>query len=185
MSIQALGQFPANFVAGDQVIVNGIGSVDYPPSAWNMSAVFNGRDGTSVTVGASPDADGITFDLTVDQRAKLSSGRYSLFYVFTSKADPKQRASLFQGDVFVLDDPATSQSQSVARQTLDAMQNALLKLSNGTNTSVNFNGQTFTKRNLKDLQDAIDRQKNVVNGEEVDAGFPDRYGAKRIGVRFA
>jgi hypothetical protein len=46
------------------------------------------------------------------------------------------------------------------------MEAAMLKLAAGVNATVSFNGQSFTKRNVAELQKAIEHQKAVVAIEE-------------------
>ena len=180
MSIATLSCFPESFVAGD-TINTVVASIDYPANAWTMIALLTSRDGVSKSFKATADVDGTSFDLLM--APTVIPGVYILSYVFANSVTG-ERYTFQQGNVTVLPDPQKPLAQSTARITLDAMEAALQGISSGKHSSVTFNGQSFTRQNLAVLQKAIDQQRVRVNAEEVALGFPNRYGAKRIGVRF-
>lgn len=178
MALAALTAFPASFVAGDTLRVT-ISDATYPSSTYSLAVVLRGAGVKSFAATAS----GTQFSLVVSaaDTARLAPGRYMVTFVYTETGS-NERVSVMMGSVEVMTDPTKQAEKSVARQTLEAMQDALLKLSNGSNMSVSFNGHSFTKKNLKELQDAIDRQRAIVDREEAISTSTKRYSG--LFVRF-
>lgn len=178
MAVAAQTSFPFSFIAGDTVRVT-IGDSKYPSSAWTLQVVLQGATESKpfdVTAG-----DNNAFDLVISatDSAKIAPGLYQVAYIYTETAQDGDRQT---GDcvdsVTVYADPAQTAAKSIARQTLEAMEAAYLKLAGGSNVTVNFNGQSFTKRNLRDLADAIDRQRAIVSGETNSRICGDRRGGR-------
>lgn len=166
MSVAALTQFPKSFVSGDAVRVT-IADSNYPSSLWTLVVWF--QNGITVQNFSAPAGTNGAYDLFITsvQSAAIPPGKYEVAYVFTEIASPNDRktgACEFAVQVFA--NPAVAGAKTIARQTLEAMEAAYLVLAGGSNSSVNFNGQSFTKRNLKEFADAIDRQRAVVAGED-------------------
>lgn len=170
MAVAILTSMPHSFVSGDSVRVK-IADSRYPSSLWTLKVWFQ-RATTTVDYTAPANVDG-GYDLfiTPTQSAALAAGKYLVGFVFTEIALPNDRAT---GDeeflVQVFANPAVARPKTTARLTLEAMEAAYLLLAAGVYQSVNFNGQSFTKRNLKDFQDAITRQKAIVTAEDITAG---------------
>lgn len=183
MAVDTLHEFPAFFTAGDTLRIE-ISDGDFPSDEWTLQVLFSGPSRKTITAAIGDDD---TFELVVDagDSAKLSSGLYDVVFIFT-ETDGGERKSKTFGKVMVLPDPATVSPKTTARRTLEAMELAYEKLAGGSNLIVNFNGQSFTKKNLKEFQDAIARQRAVVANETADV---DLYSGTRavsgIGVRFA
>lgn len=169
MPVAVLTTFPNSFVSGDALRVK-ITDSRYPSSLWTLKVWFQNATST-VDFTATANGDGsFSLYLTPAQSAALVAGKYLVGLVFTEIASPNDRVT---GDceytITVLANPAVARPKTAARQTLEAMEAAFLKLSAGSNQSVNFNGHSFTKKNLKDLQDAITRQRAIVNAEDASA----------------
>lgn len=169
MPVAVLTQFPKSFIQGDAVRVK-IADARYPSSLWTLKVWFQGP--TATTSFDAPAGTNGSYDLaiTAAQSAGLAAGHYLVGLVYTETAAPNDRkTSECEFQVSVFSNPAIPRAKTLARQTLEAMEAALLILAAGSNSSVNFNGQSFTKRNLADLQTAIDRQRAIVAGEDVAA----------------
>lgn len=163
MAVAALTEFPFTIVAGNTLRVI-LSEPDYPSSGWTLSVVFNGDTVKQFT------ADSITgnqYELVIaaSVTAQLAPGSYRVTFVYTD--GDGEVASVDFGMVQVLNNPTALAAKSIARQTLEAMQAALLKIGADSEISVSFNGQSYTQKNLKDLQDAIDRQKVIVAREDL------------------
>jgi hypothetical protein len=87
--------------------------------------------------------------------------QYTAVYVFTNLTDPIQRKSCTHGQVWVLPDLTKQISASPAQQALSAITAAILALAQGTNQAVTVNGQSYTKKDLGQLQ----KQKYVLQAE--------------------
>lgn len=183
MPVEALTQFPRSIIAGDTVRVT-ISDGDYPSSLWTLAVRFVGT--AAFSFAATPiTGDQFELVLTAAQSLTLTPGTYNVTFTYTETSSGEKQ-SVSAGKTQVYPDPSAVAPVSQARSTLSAMKAALLALAAGTTSTVNFNGQSFTKKNLKDLQDAIDRQQRIVDQEE---GAGDLIAGKRratgIGVRFA
>lgn len=65
------------------------------------------------------------------------------------------------------------------QQILDNIENAILQLSLSVNATVNFNGQSFTKKNLPELQQARTYWKaEVIRLQPSPTNCPARYGPR-------
>lgn len=183
MPVAALSEFPASIIAGDTLRVNITGG-DHPATGWTLKVLFSGSTGNKSFLAA---ATGVNFllTLTAAQTATLTAGQYAVSYIFTETATGERVTDDTQRIVAVFPDPTATVTESMAKQTLDALEASLLIVAAEPDTTVNFNGQSFTGRNLPELQKAIVSQKQIVAFEEnkrrVDAGLPSNRFSK---VRF-
>lgn len=70
---------------------------------------------------------------------------------------------------------------TVAENILSALEDTILKLSSGTNQSVNFNGQSFTKKDLKSLTEMRAYWKaEVLREQSLNSDTANRDGRIRI-----
>lgn len=169
MPVTTLTSFPNSLISGDAVRVK-IADSRYPSSLWTLAVWFQNAT-TTQSFAAPANADG-GYDLfiTPAQSAALGAGQYLIGLVYTEIASPNDRkTSDCEFQITVFSNPAVARPKTLARQTLEAMEAAFLILAAGSNSTVNFNGQSFTKRNLKEFQEAIDRQRAIVAGEDVSA----------------
>jgi hypothetical protein len=167
MAVETLTSFPNTLIAGDTLRVSHSNS-KYPSSDWSLKVSIQGATVTKVVDAEANDDDdgyGIVFPASVTALLK-PAGVFAIRLIYT-ETDGGERAT--DEDIFfitVLSDPASASAKSIARQTLEAMEAALLKLAGGSNAIVNFNGRGFTKRNLPELQKAIQMQRAIVATED-------------------
>ena len=182
MPVEALTQFPRSFVAGDTVRVT-ISDGDYPSSLWTLAVRFVGVAAFSFSASAT---SGEQFEIVLSaaQSLTITPGNYNVVFTYTETASGEKQ-SVAIGQTHVYSDPSGVAPISQARQTLNAMNVALLALAAGTTSTVNFNGQSFTKKNLKELQDAIAIQQGIVNSEDASGDLiAGKTRSRGIGVRF-
>lgn len=182
MPVDSLASFPTSLAAGDTLRIEGLSDVDYPSSDWTLEVVLRGADGALKTFPAEA-GDNNGFDLVVagSESGKLKAQAYAITLVY-NETGGGDRATVRGGTLQVTADPTKSGEKSLARKTLEAMEDALYRLSKGSNATVSFNGHSFSKKNLRELQDAIDRQRAIVDREEVVSTSTKRY--RGIFVRF-
>lgn len=167
MPTAVLTSFPNSFVSGDALRVT-ISDSRYPSSLWTLKVWF--QSAIATTDFTAPAGTGGKYDLfiTPAQSAALAAGRYLVGLVFTEIASPNDRKT---GDcefeITVLANPAVARPKTPARLLLEAMEAAYLKISQSPRESVNLNEQSFTNRNLKDLLDAIEHQRRIVEAEDM------------------
>ncbi len=161
---------PARIIAGDSLTftVQEPQQQNYPSDEWTMVfQLFNSINGQSypfpATVGEN---NGFDVAVTGPQTETLLPEEYQSSYVFTNIAVTTTRHTKPQRNVWVLPDQTKNLPPSKNQQTLAAMETAMTKLASGTNQSVTINGQSYSKRNFKDLQDQITFLKAAVLREQ-------------------
>lgn len=180
MPVAALSEFPASIISGDTLRVNITGG-DHPATGWTLQVFFSGGTGNK---RFDATANGVNFLLTLAaaQTATLTAGQYAVSYIFTETATGERVTDPEKEVVAVFPDPTATVTDSIAKQILDALQASLFIIASDPDVTISFNGQSFTARNPKDLQDAIVRQKQIVAFEEnkrrVDAGLPSNRFSK-------
>jgi hypothetical protein len=180
MLVAALSAFPASLIAGDTLRVN-IPGGDHPATAWTLKVLFASGTGNK-SFDATANGDDFLLTLSAAQTATLTAGQYAVANSYTETATGERYTDPDEDIVAVFPDPTTTVTESIAKQTLDALEASLLIIAGEPDTTVSFNGQTFTGRNLPELQKAIVAQKQIVAFEEnkrrVDAGLPSNRFSK-------
>lgn len=149
-------------------------------------ALFLSLNGIPATVNPAMEADqnpdgSFTFALTSAQTAQIAPGAYLATISVTDAGGNRSNYSTDQ--VLVLPDPSKPMAQTVAQQQLALFEAALLQIS--PRQSVMINGQSYSFRQLKDLQDARDRAQARVDAELRALGLSRRGGAQTIVTRFS
>lgn len=177
MAVETLTEFPQSFVAGDTVRVT-ISDSDCPSTLWTLKVLLQSATESKSFAAAAVGGSSTAYTLLIPavNSAKITAGFYIVSFIYTETATSERKTGECNLSVTVYANPELTPSKSVARQTLEAMESAFLKLAGGSNAQVNFNGHSYTKKNLKDFQDAIERQRAVVNTED-----QSRTGHRRIG----
>jgi hypothetical protein len=176
MAVETLSEFPASFVAGDTIRVT-ISDSDFPSTAWGLKVLLQSSSASKPFAATAVGGGSTAFSLVIAavDSAKIPSGFYVVSYRYTQTAGGEIQTGEDQFAITVYSNPEGATTKTIARQTLEAMEAALLKLSSGSNVSVNFNGQGFTKRNIAELQKVIELQRSIVNSED-----QSRTGHRRI-----
>jgi hypothetical protein len=170
MAIAAVAGLPDKIEAGNTYNITESFSL-YPTSAWTMQLVLS-LNGKSKSVKTTVSGTSFAFTLPTD----LAPGLYDYAEYVTETASG-QRATAKQGVIEVLPNLSTSAGKSTAQTILESLETAIQKLSGGTNTTVSFNGQSFTKKDLKTLQESRTYWKSEVLREQ------SRANASRRGCR--
>lgn len=180
MPVDTLTEFPASIVSGDTVRVT-ISDPDHPATGWSLKVLFSGGAGNR-SFDATKEGSAFALVLTPAQSATLAAGQYAISYIYTETDSGDRETDNTRRVVIVFPNPASTSSESIARQTLTALEASLLLLADNPEQTVNFNGQSFTSRNLDELQRAIVKQKQIVafdeNRARTDAGLPSNRFSK-------
>jgi hypothetical protein len=179
MPVETLSGLPESFTAGDTVRFR-IGDSSYSATAWGL--VFTLRRGSS-TLNAAGAADGSDFIVTLlaADTGELPAGDYSTSARYTetatgeSVAKPK-RIVRVRGSL-------TNTTVGPRRTAYEAARAKLDSLATSTNSSVTFNGQSFTTRNLSELQTLVDRLYVEAIEEDRRLGIGNAGGLQRIVTR--
>lgn len=171
MAVTVQTQFPRSFIAGDTIRVN-FSDSRFPSTLWTAKVLFQSATANKSFTAAV--GTGTSFDLVISavESAKILPDTYTVSLIYTETATDERQTDEDRFLITVYSNPAIALTKSIARQTLEAMESAFLKVSKNPRLSVNFVGQSFTNRNLDEFQDAIDRQRALVKGEEVQLGGP-------------
>lgn len=165
MAVETLSCLPGSLIAGDTLRFTH-GNSKYPSGDWSLKVALVGPVTKAVNAEANDDDDGFTVVVSAEVSAGLLPGSYVVSFIFTETAGGERSTDPVKYFVTVLGDAAKNPGKSVARRTLEAMEEALLALGSDTNAQVNFNGQSYTSRNLSDLQKAIEHQRGLVGIED-------------------
>lgn len=165
MAVVVETSFPSNFIAGDTVRVT-ISDSKFPSSGWALKVVLQNGAMTKSFDATAGSNNAFDLVITATQSATIIPGFYQVSYVYTETGNGDRKTGDCVDATTVYANPTGTYEKSIARQTLEAMETAYKSLSGGANATVNFNGQSFTKRNLKEFADAIDRQRATVSGED-------------------
>lgn len=174
---------PSSFTQGDSVSFS-YGNGAYPPALWDLTlAMF--KDGVSKTFTAVADTDGINFDFTLmpTQTAGLLPGQYVTSLAAISK-DGTMRHTLARSCTNVAPDLTATFQPTPNMVLLASLKTAYGKIIAGTNKTVDFNGQSYTKRDLGELRKEMDRLQNIVNGELAALGLSTKGQPKTLAVQF-
>lgn len=183
MPVEALTQFPRSFVAGDTVRVT-ISDGNFPSSLWTLIVYLRGSTVEDFT--ATP-ISGDQFELVIPASSSddIAPGTYNLVYTYTETAS-SEKQSVAVGKVQIYGDPSEVPAPTQAQQTLAALKALLPILAGGRTAEINLNGQSIRFKTIKELQDAIDRQQQIVNRECEDADLiAGKTRSRGIGIRFA
>lgn len=148
----ALTALPNSIVAGDTLewteSANG-----YPASAgWTLKYGLLGPAGAQETVASAADGDSHAFTVPKATTATWEPGAY----VWTSYAESAtERFTVCTGTLNILPDPAVAPADTWARQTLEAIQDALAgRLASG-RESFTINGQSISKIPAAQLEELL------------------------------
>lgn len=185
MPVATIDGPPSVLEAGNTVIFTD-GFSDFPVTGWTMVFVLRGPGGTSRSVNATISVDTPGY-FTVALPTDLAPGAYEWAEYVTETAT-NQRTTAATGTLEVIPDLATNAVLTVAQTTLAAIEAAILRLSGNDNLTVSFNGQSFTKRDIKSLTDQRTYWKAEVLREQARADGArqsPRVDSGRGGISFA
>lgn len=187
MAVATQGSVPRIVTAGDTVIFSLGPNTLYPNTGWTVKFVIS-RDGRKLASwdGATdPSSSGFIFTLDSATLAKVAPGPAEYFLVYTEILSSQRETSDF-GCINILPDPTQSLPDSETAKAFKAANEAITRLmtDSGEYASVNFNGQSYTSRNIKELIDARDMLRIQLDAELRSLGVSRRGGAKTILFRF-
>lgn len=181
MPVETLTSPPDKVEAGNTVIFTESYSL-YPTSAWTLAFVLI-LNGKVRSIAAS--ISGTKFSITLPTDLKPGVYDYAEYVTETASG---QRTTARTGTIEVMPDLTKNVEPTFAAGTLEILETAIGKLSKGTNLTVNFNGQNFTKKDLKALREErtywkaeVLRERSAADG--VRRGHDPRSG--RIAIQFA
>lgn len=166
MSQPVPSQVPYKFTAGDTVSFQ-INNQTYPASLYTAGFWLFAQNVDPDNFAGVAQMDGsFIFSATPAATDTILPENYQAVIVYTSIAMPQTRNTVIaRGSVWVLPDPTQQAAPSPAQATLTLLQNAMSQLAAGTIASATVNQQTWTKKNMAQLQQQIYVQQSIVKDE--------------------
>lgn len=183
MAFEALSSIPCEFESGNSV------TITMPLAGFLASegaaTLFLSLNGSAVNnFAATESGDDFTFTLSKTATAALAPGLYDWAIYFTYTAG--ERVSAGEGQVRVTANLAASQTPSFAQAQVTLLETVLAALNTTDKQSVSFNGQSFTRANIKDYQQqwtywkarliAEQRAAARARGQEVQSVYSPNFG---------
>ena len=174
MSLAVTVGVPSNFEAGNTVKFSEALQL-FPASVWSMQFVLSRAGQSPVAIAAETDGDNFLVTLSAEQSAAIAAGVWNWAEYVSAGAE---RATANSGTITVGQNLAVTAPVTVAAAMLAGLESAILKLTSGTDKSVNFNGQQFEKKDLNELLKSRTLLKAEVYRETAHGG------AGRVGIEF-
>ena len=166
MPIPTNSGVPCSIEAGTTVKFS-LQDSEFPADEWALTFIAS-RDGAKKIEKAAEVEEGkwiVTIGATETQA--LLPGVYD-FACYAVKGEEKARVE--SGRLTIEPNLAIDRPKTTAETMLANIEAAIAKLSSGTNQSTNFNGQTFTKKDLSKLLEDRDKLRAEVQGERAASG---------------
>lgn len=154
----------------------------YPASLWTMAFVLSSGSLAPISTAATANGDDFLVTLSGTVTNSLAQGRWEWAEYVTASTE---RTTARNGVLTVLPNLATQATPSAAQAMLTALETAITSLASSKFQSVNFNGQSYSRRDMKSLLDQrVLLQAEVIREQNrlaVARGARDPY---RIGIEF-
>lgn len=168
MPAPVLTRFPASITAGDTTRLQ-LSFADFPASAgWTGQLILNQIGSDPVVIDGTPSGDNFGFVITAEDSTRLTAGPCSWAARLTQSSSGDVDTG--QGGAFtVLPNYAASIAKSTTQLQLDSANAAFSELCDNPTISVQASGQNFTKANLSELLNMIQRLEAKVKLEQAAA----------------
>lgn len=144
MAISTLSAIPDSFEAGTTTLFTE-GFTDFPVADWAAYLILAKPGDPPVRVDATVSGTNFLFTLTAANTAAMKSGWYDYAIYVT---DGAERARAKSGRIIVDDNLDVQQAPTHAEAMVTTLEKALLLLGATTDSSVSFNGQSFTQSSI-------------------------------------
>lgn len=151
MAVEVQEGVPSVITMGDAVSFT-ISNAEFPAGTWTSKCVFKDE------LGAVKSFDGVQsgtkhlFELSNTNTGTLVAGQNFVCLLFS---DGSHRETREWGDINVLSDPAAADIPTFAQAQVTLIRSLLDSVHASGTTSVNFNGQSFTRSNINDLENQL------------------------------
>ncbi len=171
----------SSLVAGDTLKLT-VGMTDYPATdGWSMKLCLT-RDGTALlAVDGVP--NGVDFDITISAAASasLAPGRAEVFLVFTKDSE---RYTVSHGSLAIVPNPLVTMTPTSTMSALAACNATIALIVAQPEATANFNGQSYTLQNIRDLYEIRNALAAAVAAELASMGVKTKPSFKQILTRF-
>lgn len=183
MAVETQRGLPSVIQSGDTVNF-AWSNTNYPTSAWSAT-VYLSRNGSAVLNDVATEVgEDYNGTFSAAETAALVPGQYSALVRYT-EASSSQVETGERWQILVTPNFAANQTASQAQQMLAALDATILALSASGNSSVSFNGQSFTRHDMATLlrqrtllQAEVQREKDAISamlGENTGHNYQVRF----------
>ena len=162
MAIQTLVGIPDKFNVGDTVLFTEQ-FTDYPVADWTAKLWLNIWSGTPTSITATTSGSSFLFTISNTVSAAIPPGTYEFSIVVTNGT---QTATPKVGTISALPNFAVAQTASFAQAQVARLETALAALTATTNSSVSFNGQSYSKADINTYNSLLTYWKAQVIAEQ-------------------
>jgi hypothetical protein len=181
MAVETLSGVPCHFESGNTVIFEEVFS-DFPASSWAATLCLSRNGAALAPITASESGDTFTFTISATVSAAFTAGLYD-FAIYV--ASGSERTTAKTGQIEVLPNLATSQSEEFEEAQVTLLKGALAALNATDKQSVSFNGQSFTRASIPQYRQELvywesrvigkQRRRARMRGEQVHTSFGPRF----------
>lgn len=176
MSFSTTTGIPALFTIGDAATFQ-VSSADHPASEWSATAILYVKDDLTGAVKSfnrtSVNGDFHVWALTNTNTGTLLAGRNLVCIAFS---DGTHRAVSDWQETLILLDPIAAPIPSFAQAQVTLLRALIVTLNTTGATSVNFNGQSYTRATIAELQQQLTQWEAKLyqekEQEKADRGLP-------------
>ena len=163
--------------------------VSYPASLWKLNYVLNlaGKVIAQIPGPAdpnSPNQNSFIVTLPAAQTAAWLPGEYNFADIVTQIAAPNAVERANYGSIIVTPNYAIDTPKTISQKQLEEIDCMISKLLGKQTRSVNFNGQQFEEKDLKQIFDIRDRIQARVDADLTRLGLSKKGNIKRFVTRF-
>lgn len=180
MPIETTSGIPFEIAAGDTLNFT-VGFSGYPATSYGLTFILFNAGAVVATLTGTPSGSDFNVTASDEDTANYPPGRYT-YAAYVTQSGTRVLAE--RGQISVTPNFAIAEVPSEAQTLLTALNAALLSLSGSANSSVSFNGQSYTKQNIGDLMKMRTQLRAQVQAEQRAKGYDKSAGLKRIVTRF-
>jgi hypothetical protein len=173
---------PATIASGSTLLFTE-SIIGYPATLYTLAFILNLNGTVIANIAGTPTGNDFIVTSPAVTTALWQPGRYNFAEIVTKTSDSTV-TQICSGQLSVTPNFAATITPTAAMNALAAAEAGILALMSSTNQSVNFAGQQFTSRNLKEFFDARDRLRAQVDAELRAMGVSTRGGGKNIVTQF-
>jgi hypothetical protein len=156
----------------------------YPATLYTLAFILNLDGALVATIAGSASGNDFIITAPATTTAAWKPGRYNFAEMLTEIADTTNVNIGCSGQLSVTPNFSVNATPTDLQNQLAAIEATISKVISSPNASVNFNGQSYSKFNLKELFDIRDRLQARVDAELRSLGLSTKGGAKRLVTQF-
>ena len=182
MSLTATSGIPRSITAGNTLRLT-VSNSSYPASLFTLALILS-LDGTVLgNIAGTAIGNDFTIEATHRITGAWTPGRYNYVCYYT-EISSGERAQGESGMMIVMPNFAVSQPETINQANLRlARATYQLVLEAGPDSSVQFNGQSYTRQNMLELSRLINELERKVQAEQRALGYETR-GPRNVQVSF-